>query len=101
MLDKKQLQIEREKAYKKWFERCYQNTNVEKRIEISNLKGYTTLKFKVFFKTDSYIYERVSDDMFLEYLQEKLPDFKIEKEYYTNSVIGIFISWGYDRIEAV
>ena len=109
-MTKKELQIEREKAYKTWFERWYKRAEVESQIKINNSKGYTGLIFKFSRKYDSDIFQRVNDDMFIDCLKEKLPEFKIKRKFYEEKStllnlvfvrgIKITISWGYTRIEA-
>jgi hypothetical protein len=109
-VNKKELQIEREKGYKTWFERWYKRAEVESQIKINNSKGYTGLIFKFSRKYDSDIFQRVNDDMFIDCLKEKLPEFEItiksyeKKSQITNLVfdrgIKVTISWGYIRIES-
>lgn len=81
-MTKKELQIEREKAYKTWFERWYKKEDIESQIKINNSKGYTRLIFRFSHKDDSNIIHRIKDDMFIDCLKEKLPGFKITRKYY-------------------
>ena len=110
-MTKKELQIEREKGYKTWFERWYKRADVESQIKINNSKGYTELILTFSRKDDPNIFHRVKGDMFIDCLGEKLPEFKITRKYYeeksklfTNLIydhgIKITISWGYIRIES-
>ena len=77
MKSKEELNEIREKNYRKWFERFFKAKQIEKNIEISNEKGFTTYTIN----PENYIDDRdkmmIRSEMFVSLLKEKLPGFNV------------------------
>ena len=79
-MTKEELKIEREEAFKKWFEGWYKKSKefegIEDKIRERNLAGYTYIEIKIEY-TEDQPKIRLNDDLFLESLKEKLPELSI------------------------
>ena len=84
MLALQELEREREKSYKAWFDRWWNREEVEKQIIIANKQGYIGKTFDLKNYND-YEKNRMRDEMFLEMAKEKLPKMEI---YRDNKTIG-------------
>lgn len=72
------LKNENTEAFEKWFKRWYGKSDLENRIKVSNLKGFTGIKIKIP-QEDPYLQNRLSDIRALTELRKKLPGFTIDK----------------------
>lgn len=103
MLNVEKLRQDREKAFDIWFEKWWKKEGLEKKIEKSNKKGYTSLVVALRdYDFDEQIWMR--KHIFLSKLQDMLPDFGIDFDYAKNVfgsdyLYGIRINWEVSKSE--
>ena len=67
-----------EDSHKKWFERWYENENLENNIRLSAAKGYTGYRIQVSNCDDKYLRLRLGNSKTIDLLKDKLGEgFKV------------------------
>lgn len=79
-MDKSNMKIQREKNYKKWFDRWVNSYDLKKQIEIANNKNYTALNIPIHRIKDERNKLMMSDDRFVEMLKKEFVNFKVTRE---------------------